>query len=87
MQDQTYKIPLSKIVLDNLNPRFPPVNTEAEAIVQLVDNEKIHVLAKDIAENGISPIESFALLEQDDGNYLTLEGNRRICALKLLIKP
>ena len=53
----------------------------------MVSKEKIKPLAKDIASNGASPIELFAVLEDGDGRYIALEGNRRLCALILLNDP
>ncbi len=42
---------------------------------------------KDIAENGLSPLERTAVIEKKDGSFICVEGNRRICALKLLNNP
>ena len=82
---------LSKISLDLENPRHATFKTEAEVIAHLCDKEKgqgkIIALAKDIAENGLSPFEQIAVIEKKDGSFICVEGNRRICALKLLSDP
>ena len=78
---------LSKISLDLENPRHETLDTEAEAIAHLFEEEKTFPLAKDIAENGLSPFERFAVVKKDDGSFFCAEGNRRICALKLLTNP
>ena len=78
---------LSKISLDLENPRHETLDTEAEAIAHLFEEEKTFPLAKDIAENGLSPFERFAVVKKDDGSFFCAEGNRRICALKLLNNP
>ena len=82
---------LPKISLDLENPRHAPFKTEAEVIAHLCDKEKgqgkIIALAKDIAENGLSPFEQIAVIEKKDGSFICVEGNRRICALKLLSDP
>ncbi len=82
---------LSKISLDLENPRHEPFDTEAEVIAHLCDKEKgqgkIIALAKNIAENGLNPFERIAVIEKKDGSFICVEGNRRICALKLLNNP
>ncbi len=46
-------------------------------------------MAKDIAEHGLNPLELLALITLDDtkAGYYVSEGNRRICAIKLLNDP
>ncbi|ULH11547.1 hypothetical protein MF265_01755 [Serratia marcescens] len=75
------------LYLDNKNPRHDPINDRKEIINYLVQNEKIKVLAKSIAENGTSPLESLAVMENENGHFIALEGNRRVCALTLLNDP
>lgn len=75
------------IYLDTENPRHDPIKDQDKIIEYLVSNEKIKPLAKDIVNNGISPIDLFAVLEDDSGRYIVLEGNRRLCALILLNDP
>ncbi len=75
------------IYLDSANPRHEPISNQEEIISFLIKNEKIKNLAKDIASNGISPIDLFAVMKDGVGNYIALEGNRRLCALTLLNDP
>ncbi|ELO0596780.1 hypothetical protein QY625_005176 [Salmonella enterica] len=75
------------LYLDNKNPRHDPINNRMEIINYLVQNEKIKALAKSIAENGTSPLESLAVMENENGHFIALEGNRRVCALTLLNDP
>ncbi len=75
------------IYLDSENPRHVPINNQTEIITHLLKNEKVRNLAKDIAANGISPIELFAVIKDSAGHYVALEGNRRLCALTLLNDP
>lgn len=81
-------VPLSKIFLDLKNPRFVPVKDENSAIQHLCKEEKVFELAKDIVEKGLNPMELTGLLQLDGkenkDTYVVSEGNRRICALKLL---
>lgn len=82
------QLPITKIDLDLLNPRHDSnIDTQEKVINHLVENDKIKMLAKDIADNGISPIDLIAVIEKEDGRYTVVEGNRRICALTLLNKP
>jgi len=78
-----------QIYLDNDNPRHDPIDNEAEVIAHLVGDEKVIRLARDIAEHGLSPIDVFAVMPHPKmkGSYVVLEGNRRLCALKLLKDP
>ena len=47
---------------------------------------KIVGLARSIAEHGLNPTESWAIV-QEDGKYVVLEGNRRLVACRLLDNP
>lgn len=81
-------IPITKIDLDVLNPRHDSsINTQEKIISHLVENDKIKQLARDIAENGISPIDLIAVVENQNGRFTVVEGNRRVCALTLLNRP
>jgi hypothetical protein len=75
------------IYLDKRNPRHDPIGDQAEIIKHLVKNEHIKQLAKDIAKNGLSPIELFAVVKDKSGNFIAVEGNRRLCASILLNDP
>ena len=78
---------LSKISLDLENPRHKHFHNQDEVITYLCDKEKIIPLAEDIAENGLNPLELLAVIKRSDGSFFCAEGNRRICALKLLENP
>lgn len=75
------------LYLDSNNPRHDPINNRVEIINHLIQNEKIKALAKSIAENGINPLESLAVMENESGHFIALEGTRRVCALTLLNDP
>lgn len=85
-------VEVDRIFLDQANPRHKPYQSQDEVIDYLCQHESILSLARDIAKNGLNPIEQFALLPDDDAEddastYIVAEGNRRICALKLLHDP
>jgi len=75
------------IYLDLENPRHVEMKNQAEVIEYLVRSEKVKELAKDIAENSLSPLDNIAVMRDSGNKYVVLEGNRRICALTLLNDP
>ena len=85
-------IPVERIFLDLSNPRHEPYKTEAEVIEYLCREEQVYSLARDIAKIGINPLEIFAVIPADKKSgrtqsFVVAEGNRRMCALKLLDDP
>ena len=85
------KIPVSRIFLFSGNPRHEPNKTEDEAIKYLCNEEGIYPLAEDIARNGLNPTDKIALFPANknvgETTFYVADGNRRICALKLLNDP
>lgn len=84
---QVSRLRVLDVYLDNENPRHDPIKDQDKIIEYLVSNEKVRPLAKDIAHNGLSPIDLFAVLKDESDRYVALEGNRRLCALILLNDP
>ncbi|KGN41867.1 hypothetical protein [Knoellia aerolata] len=83
-------LPLSKLLLDEQNPRHRAVTNQDAALKEMIRRgpSKMLALAKDIAANGLSPIDRLIVVKSDDGKkYVVLEGNRRLTALRLLNKP
>ena len=88
----TEQIEIKSIFLDLENPRHEPYQSQEEVIDYLCKNEHIYALAQDIVEVGINPLEVMAIIpnsvQQHNGKtYIAAEGNRRLCALKLLHDP
>lgn len=86
------EVEVDRVFLDQENPRHKPYETQSEVIEYLCNHESILSLARDIVAHGLNPIEQFALIPDDDtedsaATYVVAEGNRRICALKLLHDP
>lgn len=89
-------IEIGRIFLDLENPRHEPYTSEAEVIEYLCRYENVFPLAKDIVQlGGVNPLELLAVIP-DEGSgggkegkksYTVAEGNRRLCALKLLDDP
>lgn len=93
MKRNIKSIPLNLIKLDQENVRFGNdiAQNQREAIDLIMadpeDAKKLLRLAEHIAENGLDPTELQLVTPDGDGNYIVLEGNRRLTALKLLQKP
>jgi hypothetical protein len=82
-------IPLAKLRLNKENDRHGPLPSEHECIQWLLTHHREHMLnlAQNIAEHGLSPIDSILVLPAGDdapSSYNVWEGNRRVAALKLL---
>ncbi len=86
-------VPINRIFLSLDNPRHAQFDTEAKAIARLCEKENVFQLARDIVANGLNPLERFALIPAKTGSradqqtFIVAEGNRRICALRLLADP
>ncbi|MDU8600021.1 hypothetical protein RYB69_03035 [Pseudomonas syringae] len=86
-------IALDKVKLDQENVRFGNdiAQNQREAIkLMLADPDeakKILRLAEHIVEHGLDPTELQLVTSDEDGNFIVLEGNRRLTALKLLQRP
>ncbi|MBI2727422.1 MAG: hypothetical protein HYX42_14360 [Polaromonas sp.] len=81
---------VDQIFLDNNNPRHDPIDSEPEIIAYLLKEESVKPLAKSIAKLGsTSPLERVAVVPHPKvkDKFISAEGNRRICALKLLADP
>jgi hypothetical protein len=89
----TVDVDIDRIYLDQENPRHEPFKTEADAIDYLCRDEQVIELARDIVEHGLNPLEMFGFFRERSAKagraaiYIAAEGNRRLCALKLLNDP
>lgn len=85
-----HSVSISHLHLDPLNPRHEPLQGDTEVIAQLCNAEMVAELAQDIAARGaLSPLNVLGVVpfEGHPGHFVTLEGNRRTCALILLADP
>ena len=55
-------------------------------IEELIEHDDALDLAKDVADDGYSPVESLIAVVEDGKTYV-LGGNRRLAALKVLLTP
>jgi hypothetical protein len=85
------EVDLTIIGVDEENPRLSKQISQPTAIMAMVENQKTKIvnLAEDINENGLSDAERFMVMEtvNQPFSYITLDGNRRLVALKLLDNP
>ena len=84
-------IDVERIFLYEENPRHEAMESEEEIIAHLCKDEHVFNLARSIADSGLNPLELSGVIELSSSggkkNYQVWEGNRRICAVKLLNDP
>ena len=73
-------IEFDRVFLDQSNPRHEPFDDQDAVIEYLCRDEQVLALARDIAKNGLNPLEVFALIPDGEDAYFSAEGNRRLCA-------
>jgi|GEM_PF-2506871 len=89
-KEKTIEVNLIKLDLEN--PRFPPVDSEREAIKSMLEGksgEQITKLADDIYQNGVNPSVRVILFKdgKNASRFVDGDGNRRLTALKILETP
>lgn len=81
---------IENLKLDIKNPRFSYQSTremnQTEIIKYLIKNHDVYELAKSIAINGYLLNEE-PIVCKEGGNYVVLEGNRRVAACKVILNP
>jgi hypothetical protein len=87
-------IDVDRIFLYEENPRHEPIESEPEIIEHLCKDEQVYNLARSISEAGPNPLELLGLVQIPGSGaaatkkvYQAWEGNRRVCAIKLLNDP
>lgn len=84
-------ISIGNLLLDIKNYRIVSQNSQKDARDAIIveQGKKLVRLATDIIEEGLSPIDLTLVIDADDGNqnYIVIEGNRRITAINLLLRP
>lgn len=84
------KLKIAQLLLDPTNPRHEPSESQRHALQQIIDDQdvKLAVLAEDIVEAGLSPLDRLLVVKGESADqYAVLEGNRRTAALKILNNP
>jgi hypothetical protein len=86
----TADIEVAKLRLDLRNPRLPDEpDSQREAFEQMADAQgsKLLALCKHIARYGLSPAQRFIVIPDDDNQFIVLDANRRLTALRALEQP
>lgn len=86
---KTVLVDVGQLHFDGENPRHDPLSDEPSIIGRLYGPEKVLGLIKHVAINGVSPLDRIALIKHGklQDHFTVVEGNRRLCALKLLKDP
>jgi hypothetical protein len=84
-------ISVGNLLLDVGNFRIVKQDSQPSARAAIIAEEgrKLVTLAKDIVKWGPSPIDLTLVIDANDGNanYFVIEGNRRLVAIQLMLKP
>jgi hypothetical protein len=88
------QVEIDRIFLYEENPRHEPLQSQDEIIEHLCKDEQVFNLARSISEAGTNPLELLGVVQIEGSgqrstkpNYEVWEGNRRLCAIKLLNDP
>lgn len=82
------QVKIADLLLNPSNPRFNPVKYQTETILAMIEDQqgKLVTLAEHIIDNGLNPTD-IILVRPYKKQWLVLEGNRRVTALKLANEP
>lgn len=82
-------INIEELLLDEKNPRFiiPPNPSQQSIVDYLIDYEEVEQLAIDIGNSGGLYAGERVIAIKEKEKYIVLEGNRRVCACKILLNP
>ena len=84
------ELSIDELLLDRDNPRLGSVSSQSEALASLVRLNPSHFrnLMASIRDDGLDPGDSLYVVRSEDGqDFVVLEGNRRLSALKVLGNP
>lgn len=74
------------LIINPENYRFDPVDNQSQAIELMLEEKGTEILnlAKDIVKNGLDQAKDIRVISIGNNQYLVLDGNRRITAIKCL---
>ena len=84
------ELSIDELILDLDNPRVGSTSSQSEALESIVRLNTGHFqnLMASIRDEGLDPGDSLYVVRSDDGqDFVVLEGNRRLSALKVLSNP
>lgn len=82
-------LPVARLNFDRNNPRFPPKIAQGpveDLLQRFVRDERLLEIIESIGNHGFFPGEPLLVVPEGDSDYRVVEGNRRLAALKLLIR-
>jgi hypothetical protein len=84
----TRTLKVGQLMLDTENPRYGRVSSQRDAIAAVIahQGQKLVALAEHIGELGMNPADSLMVMSEGK-NFIVLEGNRRLAAIRLLNNP
>lgn len=81
---------LSRLRLDLRNPRLadePDSQRQAFEAMADVQGSKLLTLCRHLAKHGLSPAQRFIVIPDDENQFIVLDANRRLAALRALEHP
>ena len=84
------ELELDNLLLDESNPRIGNASNQSNALEKIInrDVKQFKNLLASIGDVGIDPGDNFYVIKSDSSDeYIVLEGNRRLSALKVLNNP
>jgi ParB-like nuclease domain len=82
-------LPVASLHFDRNNPRFPPKVAQGpveDLMQRFVRDERLLEIIESIGNHGFFPGEPLLVVPDGDEDYRVVEGNRRLAALKLLVR-
>jgi hypothetical protein len=76
--------------MDPRNPRLAvEPDSQRDGFAEMVEQQgpKLLALCKHIVERGLNPAQRFIVIPDDDKNFIVLDANRRLTALRILERP
>ena len=84
------ELSIDQLILDLDNPRTGSTSSQSEALANIVrlNGDHFQNLMGSIRDDGLDPGDSLYVVRSDDGrDFVVLEGNRRLSALRVLSNP
>ena len=82
------EVEIAQLQFDLENPRIGGAKSQRDALQKIIDDqqEKLVVLAENIVEEGMNPMDRFLVFRgsKDSDTFIVYEGNRRLAALRIL---
>lgn len=82
-------LPVASLHFDRNNPRFPPKVAQGpleDLMQRFVRDERLLEIIESIGNHGFFPGEPLLVVPDGNDDYRVVEGNRRLAALKLLVR-